>query len=189
MNGVPWLRSGKGSSPAEGGCILQVIDWIHRGEWTDQPPCVHPALRVLAIQANDRMDAEGRQRLLDLAPRLMGTSDADKLVSVRLAIFCARRVLPVFEARRPGDGRPRVAIEAAEAWCADPSDEKRAAAVAAYAADAAAYSAHADATAAAAAARFDFLVAVLDEYDRITGRDVTIRVDWSPVCRVLAGVA
>ena len=35
---------------------------------------------------------------------------------VRLAIACAERTLPLYEAKYPNDARPRQALEAAEAW-------------------------------------------------------------------------
>jgi len=73
---------------------------------------------------------------------------------VRPAAGFAFRALPLFEAARPGDLRPRQAIEAARAWAACPCEEHRlaarAAADAAYAAYSAAYAA-ADAAAYAAA--------------------------------------
>lgn len=72
---VPYLRPGKGETPSEGGCIMQVTDWIHRHRWSDTPVCVHPVLRDLAISANDNSGHENRQLLLDLIPRLIGTSD------------------------------------------------------------------------------------------------------------------
>ena len=73
LNPVPWLRSGMGKNPQDGGCIMQVIDWIASGGWSDYPECVHPKLREVAIAANDAMTDEGRQKLLALAPRLMNT--------------------------------------------------------------------------------------------------------------------
>lgn len=231
---VPWLRSGKGKTPADGGCILQVIDFVDRGGWTDAPECVHPVLRAVAIQVNDSLDDADRQRLLDLVPRLMGTASDDRVLTVRLAVFCARQVLPVFEADRPGDDRPRRALEVAEAWCDNPTAANAASAYAAaeaaacasdaaaaaaaanaadaayasdnannayanaaadyadYAADAAAYAANnaAEAACAAAADKLGFLVALLDEYDRLTGRTApTERPDYSGVCAVMAGGA
>jgi hypothetical protein len=71
---VPFLRSGTGDNPEDGGCIMQVIDWIDRCEWSDEPVCVHPILRIVAIQVNDDMEDGDRQRLLALAPRLMNTA-------------------------------------------------------------------------------------------------------------------
>jgi len=72
-----------------------------------------------------------------------------KRVCVEIAIFCAREVLPAFEAEYPGDDRPRKAIEAAEAYLRDPCGRTMDAAAdaAAYAANAAAYAAYADDTA------------------------------------------
>ncbi len=43
--------------------------------------------------------------------------------AVKLACMFARDVLPLYEARYPQDTRPRQAIEAAEAWIANPTDE------------------------------------------------------------------
>ena len=175
MNQVPWLRSGTGRTPADGGCIMQVIDWINREEWTDNPPCVHPVIRHIAIAVNDSADDEGRQKLLDLAPRMMGTNRDDRQLSVDLAIFCAERVLPIFEAKYPNDDRPRKAIEAAKN-----GNAADAAVYAAYAAYAAA------ANAAGVGAKFGLLVAILDEFDRLTGRGTTEEIDWQPVVCVMA---
>ena len=82
----------------------------------------------------------------------------DKVQAVRLAIACAERVLVFYEKKRPGDLRPRQAIEVANTWVKNPTEKNRqaaadaAAADASYAsADAAAASADAAATASAAA--------------------------------------
>ena len=206
-NIVPWLRSGTGQTPQDGGCIMQVIDWIDRNEWTDHPPCVHPVIKSLAISANDSLDDVGRQKLLDLAPRMMNTASADKRLAIQLAIFCAERVLPIFEARYADDDRPREAIAAARDAAADAAayaaaaDAAAAYAYAAAAADAAAYAAAYAAAAAAYAyayaadatagtsARLDLLIAVLDEYDRLTGRAKVEDLDYAPVCAVMAGAS
>ena len=200
MNAVPFIRSGVGASPADGGCILQVVSWIHNEGWTDDPPCVHPVIRRLAIAANDKLPDGERQKLLDLIPRMMGTASDDRVLSVRLAIVCAKAVLPIYEERKPGDERPRKAIGTAEAWCECPCKEHAAeagaAANAAYnaatyaAANAAANAAYNAATNAANAGPFlyDLLIAVLDEYDLRTGRGAVAPVDLSPVVRMLAEV-
>src|SRR6516165_6729745 len=114
MEPVPHLRSGVGKTPSEGGCIMQVIDWISSNSWTDNPECVHPVLRSLAIRVNDSLGDDERQKLLDLAPRLMNTNSNDKQLSVDLAIFCAEQVRHIFEDKCPNDDRPRKAIEAAK---------------------------------------------------------------------------
>lgn len=71
---VPFIRKGVGHTPEEGGCIMQVISWIAEdGQWHDTPKCVFPLLRDAAIEVNDHASDEERQRLLDLAPRLINT--------------------------------------------------------------------------------------------------------------------
>jgi hypothetical protein len=200
---------------------MQIADWISTGGWTDQPDCVHPVFRKLAIQLNDSLPDGERQKLLDLIPRLLNTNTGGKMLSVRLAIFSARRVLGIYENKYPDDNRPRLAIEAAEAWCADPSaaaayaaydaaSVSAAAAAAAYDAaayaaydaasvsaaaaaaayDAAAYAAYdaasaSDAYAADAYARWNLLIDLLDEYDRLTRRNKVPAVDFCPVTEML----
>ena len=76
--------------------------------------------------------------------------------SVAIAIAVASRVLDKFEAAYPDDKRPRKAIEAAQAWLDDPTEENAvaarvAASHVASAADAAAHAAYAARAAARAA--------------------------------------
>jgi hypothetical protein len=215
---------------------MQVIDWISSHGWSDRPACVHPALRKAAIAVNDSLDDAGRQKLLELVPRLMGTNTGGKCLSLQLAVYAARQVLPIYEERYPGDVRPRVAIESAEAWIVDPCLETSRASVAAAdaardaardacidgaglaAAYSASYAAHAvvfaagfatglsvacDAVASAcsafvdksvsyasdAANRFEFLVSLLDEYDRLTGRGMQDAVDFTEVALVMEGAS
>ena len=63
-------------------------------------------------------------------------ADPDHHLLAAWAADCAARVLPVFEAERPGDSRPADAVAAARAWAAGrcPTAKARAAAVAAHAA-------------------------------------------------------
>ena len=68
-----------------------------------------------------------------------------KRIAVTFAVECAARVLPIFEAKRPNDTRPREAIAATRAWLEEPTPENAkkardaaaAASASAYAADAA----------------------------------------------------
>ena len=73
----------------------------------------------------------------------------DQKLSVLIAVTSAKKVLPVYEAKYPGDLRPRKAIEAAEEYIRDPTATS---ADAAHAAANAAYAAANAANAAAAAA-------------------------------------
>jgi len=64
----------------------------------------------------------------DLAEWVRGLERWGKEVLVRAAVAAARRVLPLWERKRAGDRRPHDAIAAAEAWLAEPTPERAAAA-------------------------------------------------------------
>ena len=75
-----------------------------------------------------------------------------KRIAVEFAIFCAERVLPIFEGKYPNDKRPRDTIELVKRYLKKPSSVSKKELRSAYA-DAAAYAnAYANAAAAAAAA-------------------------------------
>lgn len=105
---VPFLRSGKGGSPENGGCVMEVASWVvNPGEWTDNPECVHPVIRTLAIHVNDILLDDERQKLLDLIPRMIGTASGDVTLTRKLQL---------------GLVAPDGAKGWAEIWC--PSAEK-----------------------------------------------------------------
>jgi hypothetical protein len=197
-----------------------VIDWMNRNEWTDAPPCVHPAFYSLAITINDYSDDAGRQRLLDIAPRLMGTASDDQVLATRLAVFAVRKAIHLVEPEWAETAWK--ALAAAEAYANDPSPDAQMAAYSAawhvphplnvmsnnpsdwavMAALRAAATAGGDtgegpqAVSYAAAAvsntvpdlipkRWNFLVEMLDEYDRLTGRTETPELDFEAVCAML----
>ena len=58
-------------------------------------------------------------------------------------VDCAYHVLPIYEKEYPDDKRPRLALEAKQAWINDPSDENKRKLDAAWAARAAAWAARA----------------------------------------------
>ena len=76
----------------------------------------------------------------------------NKSQCVKYAIFAAKQVLHIFEEKYPKDDRPKKAIEAAENYLKDPSENNKKAAYDAYAANAAANAAAYAANAAAYAA-------------------------------------
>lgn len=92
---VPWLRAGKGASPSDGGCVMQIVDWLSTEGWSDKPSCVHPVLRDLAIGANDALPAAQRQVLVDLIPRLMNTNVGG--IHYQLTLAAAKFILPLFQ--------------------------------------------------------------------------------------------
>jgi hypothetical protein len=97
---VPWLRNGSGATPSDGGCVMQVIDWLSSDGWTDRPKCVHPYLRHLAIMANDALVDGERQKLVDLIPRLMNTASNDNELTRQLGLSAMEYVLPAFVGSR-----------------------------------------------------------------------------------------
>lgn len=212
LDTVPFIREGVGETPADGGCVMQMADWIERREWTDKPPCVHPVIRSFAIAVNDRLDDTERQKLLDLIPRMMNTNTGDEALTRKLLGYLARQVYPIYStwAERAGyddHGTVLACIEAAErgdaadaAWAAETAEAARAAeaadaAEAAWAAWAAetAWAAEAveaawaaeTARAAEAAPLLTLLIGLLDKYDELTARKSVKPVDLAPVCEVL----
>ena len=79
---------------------------------------------------------------------LYGRNNPDKVMCVKIAVFAARLVLPLWHKKYPDDLRPQQAIGASEKWIENPSEENMAAA-----AEAAAWAAAWVAWAAAWAAR------------------------------------
>lgn len=145
------------------GCAMNVISWENGDKTiTDYPECSDRVLARIVQVANDSLaqpdgslTPEDSMRVLDLGHSTVGTayhslSGLDlRRVYVRLAVHAARKVLHL--AKSP---HALAAVEAAEAWAADPTSDNRAAAAAcaytfaASAADEAAYAAAAVAIAA-----------------------------------------
>ncbi len=154
------------------GCAMNVVSWINGDTTiTDMPDCADPMLSRIVQSVNDDICTHRDDDLLcpacsskalELGLRTIGTAgllpdDELRVVWVRVACRVAREV-----AHLNVDPRVMAAIEAAEAWCDDPTKEAaeaaRAAAndayaAAAYAAAEVAYAARAAARAAACAAR------------------------------------
>lgn len=105
---VPNLRHGKGSNPADGGCLVQVTGWLADGKsWTDHTPCVHEALRLKAIHLNDATRDDYRQQLMKFAPRLIGTSrstDEDRDFAVHIANWAAYRAAELSHGEHSNQG-------------------------------------------------------------------------------------
>ena len=96
-----------------------------------------------------------KEKKLDWAEWVINKS-LNREQNIEMSIFCAKQVLPLFEAKHPDDLRPRKAIEAAERVLEHDTEENiQAAAYAAYyAASAAANAAYAASAASASAAAY-----------------------------------
>lgn len=88
---IPMLVQGARTTPQEGGCIVQIANWLSDNElWTDKPICVHDYLAYEAIWINDMLDNEARRKLAFLAPRLTGTAIKDRVESARVTTYLAQ---------------------------------------------------------------------------------------------------
>lgn len=97
---VPILIKGTGSTPRQGGCLVQIANWLSDNKlWTDQPVCVHYCLAEYAITINDLMSDADRPKLALLAPRLTGTAISNYVeaahVSHRLRLWIANNPMPL----------------------------------------------------------------------------------------------
>ena len=150
--GLPTLAAGSHKPTAGKACFMEYASLLAGEAWTDHPACTHPVIASMARTVNDRMGDADRHKLAVLIPSVIGTADLREseldrqVLSVRLAVWCARQVAHLASDRAVADA----AINAAVAWCENPCDETRTAAYAAFAAAAAA----ADAAAAAADAAY-----------------------------------
>lgn len=118
-------------------------------------PCREAKDWLLALPKNYTMKTawnkcEKSDWILWLLERLPLEQKPEKAEFVKIAVACAKRVLPIFE-EGPEDKRPAKAIAAAERWIADPSEENRIAASFAASAAHASFAASFAASAASAA--------------------------------------
>ena len=194
---LPTLSAG-GHSPNDGqACLMEYVSLIAGEKWSDSPLCTHPVLAAAARMTNDRMIDANRHLLVPLIGRLLDTAETGseeerKALDVALAIFSAKSVRHLVKSE---DSEViDAAVSAAENWLAKPTKGAvtnakdavvtaaytsgiRAAVYAAIAAvnppgDFAATYAATEAVAITAGNRslVGNLTALIDEYDRLTGR-------------------
>lgn len=71
---VPMLIKGASEDPKEGGCLVQIANWLVDPQiWSDDDLCVNRVLAEHAVRVNDAVSDAGRHELALLAPRLAGT--------------------------------------------------------------------------------------------------------------------
>jgi hypothetical protein len=125
---LPILSAGRGEPGTNRVCAEQAVNWLvsgrlDLGDETDHPECVQPVLNALAIHVNDTVSDKDRKRMWPIILRQPGTAhpEMEPVLSVRLACYLADQV---FDLVRPEDQAVcREAIDAARAWCDDPSDK------------------------------------------------------------------
>ena len=150
------LRKGSTDHPANGACLFDAGMWLVYGRIGDNPPCSCPVIRSYAIELNDRMPDNQRQKLKPFILRVVGNRDPEaETARARLIVLeTARCVVPLaFDKRFP----KRAAFLRALADDTSYTEigqicKKNAAAAASYAA---AYATSYSASAAASAASYD----------------------------------
>lgn len=76
------LSVGQHEVPPEVGgteaCVMELVSYLAGEPWTDHPECASKSLTCLAIAINDQGDQPHRDKLKELAPRLVSTLDVNK---------------------------------------------------------------------------------------------------------------
>lgn len=149
---LPTLSAGAHHPGGGRACVMEYVSLLAGEEWSDRPSCTHPVLASMAQEVNDSLPDDERYQLVPLIGRLFGTSVAhlserdQHVLAVRLAVWCARQVLPL----APESGPAERAIDAAEGWHEGRVSTEECRLAAAYAAHAASDAAASDAAYAAA---------------------------------------
>ncbi|MEV6304616.1 hypothetical protein AB0M02_34765 [Actinoplanes sp. NPDC051861] len=74
---------------------MEFASYLAGEPWTDHPACTHPLLAHLARMVNDYTSDEGRRRLIELVPSVVGLTSDDVRADLRIALRAAATALPV----------------------------------------------------------------------------------------------
>jgi hypothetical protein len=97
---VPVLAQGRHRSPRKGACFMEMASYLAGEPWSDRPRCTHPLLAGLARLVNDHTTDDGRDRLVELVPSVVGLTCDDPRADVSLMVLAATTALPVVSAER-----------------------------------------------------------------------------------------
>ena len=92
---VPELSIGKHRSPKQGACFMEMASYLAGERWSDRPKCTHPLLGGLARVVNDHTTDDGRSRLIELIPAVIGLTSKDPRVDAQIAWRAAVTALPI----------------------------------------------------------------------------------------------
>ena len=74
---------------------MEYTSFLAGERWSDHPACTHPLIAELARQVNDFISDDGRQRLAELVPDMIGLTGDDLRIDVRVALRAAQTALPI----------------------------------------------------------------------------------------------
>jgi hypothetical protein len=75
---LPSLDRGKHRTPGDHACVMELVSVLNGEPWSDHPRCVDPVLAAVARTVNDVVDGPARERLVALAPEMIGTAPSDR---------------------------------------------------------------------------------------------------------------
>jgi hypothetical protein len=97
---LPVLSRGKHRNPRKGACFMELASYLAGERWSDHPACTHPLLASVARLVNDHTSDEGRPRLAELIPSVIGLTGDDLHIDALIALRCTTIALPVAAADR-----------------------------------------------------------------------------------------
>ncbi len=97
---LPVLSRGKHRNPRKGACFMELASYLAGERWSDHPACTHPLLASVARLVNDHTSDEGRPRLAELIPSVIGLAGDDLNIDALIALRCVTIALPVAAADR-----------------------------------------------------------------------------------------
>ena len=92
---LPVLSRGKHRNPRKGACFMELASYLAGERWSDHPACTHPLLAFVARLVNDHTSDEGRTRLAELIPSVIGLTGDDLHIDALMTLRCATIALPV----------------------------------------------------------------------------------------------
>ena len=97
---LPVLSRGKRRNPRKGACFMELASYLAGERWSDHPACTHLLLASVARLVNDHTSDEGRPRLAELIPSVIGLTGDDLHIDALVSLRCATIALPVAAADR-----------------------------------------------------------------------------------------
>lgn len=97
---VPILSRGKHRNPRRGACFMEMASYLAGERWSDHPGCTHPLLAEMARLVNDHTSDDGRRRLVDMIPSVIGLTSEDPHWEAEIALRAATAALPIASAER-----------------------------------------------------------------------------------------
>ena len=97
---LPVLSRGKHRNARKGACFMELASYLAGERWSDHPACTHSLLASVARLVNDHTSDEGRSRLAELIPSVIGLIGEDLHIDALITLRCATIALPVAAADR-----------------------------------------------------------------------------------------